>query len=239
MSLSGNQLSPKHRLLFALALSILPPFLRFVRWSWRKAVRHEKHVATQAMQAEGSPAIYVLWHGRMFAILQAFATGDITILVSPSRDGEFIVQAAQRIGMRRFIRGAHNRGGSKAVRHILKALTEENERLLVLADGPRGPREVLKPGVVKLAAMAGVPIVPLAAAAQLYLKHYRRSWDCFRAPFFFSPQTIVWGQPLKIDAAAAYDDTILERERLRVESALNAVSHQADCQYPQAKCLMR
>ena len=55
--------------------------------------------------------------------------------------------------------------------------------LVVTPDGPKGPRQVAKLGVVQLAKATGLPIVPLAFSSS---KKLFASWDRFMVPYPWS-----------------------------------------------------
>ena len=89
-------------------------------------------------------------------------------------------------------------------------------------DGPRGPREVLKPGVVALARLTGAPVVPRPSAASSEWR--ARSWDGFRMPKPFSRCVVRFGDPIRVprNGDAAGEETA----RKEIEAALNAVTSQ-------------
>jgi lysophospholipid acyltransferase (LPLAT)-like uncharacterized protein len=66
----------------------------------------------------------------------------------------------------------------------------------VTPDGPRGPAERVKPGVVAAAQHAGVPIIP--ATARLSRAWRLASWDRFCIPKPFATIEVVYGAPLDV-----------------------------------------
>ena len=59
------------------------------------------------------------------------------------------------------IRGSTSRGGAVALREIVRTL-RRGQPVALTPDGPRGPRQKMKPGPLIAARMAGVPIIPIA-----------------------------------------------------------------------------
>jgi len=96
--------------------------------------------------------------------------------------------------------------------------------LIVVPDGPRGPAETVKPGVVALARMTGAPVVPLAFAASAEWR--ARSWDGFRIPKPFARCVVRFGEPLRVTASRERGD--YEATRKEIETALHEVTWQVD-----------
>jgi lysophospholipid acyltransferase (LPLAT)-like uncharacterized protein len=110
--------------------------------------------------------ILVLWHADMLPCLSAFAGKNMRVLISQSRDGEWGAQAAERLGYR-VLRGSSSHGGAAALRGLAQDLRQHGGWVALVADGPRGPRRVCKPGAVWLAKSAELPVVCVAARARL------------------------------------------------------------------------
>ena len=94
--------------------------------------------------------------------------------------------------------------------------TIKSQSVMVTIDGPRGPRYEFKPALVKLAAKAGLPIIPIAATCKGELTQFKKSWDHFVAPFFFSPMQVAFGPPIYVDAQVTEDAECLDTERSRL-----------------------
>jgi lysophospholipid acyltransferase (LPLAT)-like uncharacterized protein len=77
------------------------------------------------------------------------------VLISQHRDGELIARIAERLGYATG-RGSSTRGGEEGARDMLR-LAEEGRVLAITPDGPRGPAEKVKPGLVFLASRTGLP----------------------------------------------------------------------------------
>jgi len=82
------------------------------------------------------------------------------VLISQHQDGEIIARIISRFG-HRAVRGSSTRGGALALRELIR-LGRSGADLVVTPDGPKGPRQVAKLGVIQLAKATGLPIVPLA-----------------------------------------------------------------------------
>ena len=93
---------------------------------------------------------------------------------------------------------------------------ERRHLLAITPDGPRGPAERVKPGLVFLASRTGFPIVPVASAARPAWR--LRSWDGFRVPKPFARVLVAYGTPIPVPADL--DRDALEATRRAVEAAI-------------------
>ena len=175
---------------------------------------------------ERRPVIYALWHGRLLMVPwigTRFAgergTRGIRVLASRSRDGEMLARFVRRFGLEA-VRGSSSRGGAAAVRALAAALRAGDD-VVVAPDGPRGPRQRVQSGLPALAALTGVPVVPLGFAA----RPARRlaSWDAFMIPAPFARCALVVGEAVSVDR---HDDR--EEARGRLERALESATAAAD-----------
>lgn len=195
-----------------LALRLLSATLRFRR--------EEKAIAER--RAAGAPLIYVVWHARMLLLPYLYRRQGLRVLVSRSEDGAMVAGLLRRFGFV-VVHGSSSRGGAQGLLALTRALASGHSVVLV-PDGPRGPREVLKPGVVTLARLTGAPVVPSALGASSEWR--ARSWDEFRIPKPFSRCVMRFGEPIAVprDLDAAGEETA----RKDIEAALRALSWQVD-----------
>jgi hypothetical protein len=110
-----------------------------------------------------------------------------------------------------------------AVREILRTL-KKGECIGITPDGPRGPRMRATDGIVTIARLSGVPVIPAAWSARR--RWALNSWDRFLVPKLFTTGVFVWGAPIEIPRDA--DEAQLEALRLKVERELTAVTNEAD-----------
>jgi lysophospholipid acyltransferase (LPLAT)-like uncharacterized protein len=187
--------------------------------------REEKTV--EPLWAAGSPVIYVVWHARLLLLPYLYRRRGFRALVSRSEDGAMVSDLLRRFGFVT-VRGSSSRGGAEGLRALARAIGEGHS-VVVVPDGPRGPREVLKAGVVVLARLSGAPVVPAALAASSEWR--ASSWDEFRIPKPFSRCVVRFGAPICV--ARKGDAAGEETARKEIEAALNAVTWQVD---DEARC---
>jgi len=170
------------------------------------------------------PAIYAVWHGRMLILPYLYGRRQtFHVLVSRSRDGELLSRFVAGFGLRA-VRGSSSRGGTTALRGLARLLRDQSAHVVIVPDGPRGPRYVAQPGAVLLARLGGAPIVPMGfgAAPRTIL----RSWDAFLVPHPFARAAVVFGDPLRVEPGA--DRAALEQARDALEATLREVTLEAD-----------
>lgn len=184
-------------------------------------VRREEQ-AVAALWAARTPVIYVVWHSRLLLLPYLYRGTGVRVLISRSRDGELVAGLVRRFGFV-VVRGSSSRGGARGLRALARGL-EDGHSVLLVPDGPRGPSETLKPGVVALARMTGAPVVPLAFAAS---RQWRaRSWDGFRVPKPFARCVVRFADPVRVSRHQTRETD--ETPRKEIEAALREVTWQAD-----------
>lgn len=149
----------------------------------------------QRMEAAGEPVIYVLWHGRLLPATYLRRHEGMATLISRHRDGSYISAIAQRWGYW-VVRGSSSRGGSNALRALAREIGA-GRSVAITPDGPRGPREQVKPGALQLAQLTGAPLIPAATGAQR--AWWFEGWDRFLVPRPFSRVRVEYGAPIHIN----------------------------------------
>jgi lysophospholipid acyltransferase (LPLAT)-like uncharacterized protein len=182
--------------------------------TWR--IRRRDTAEYDRRLAAGERCIYALWHARMLPLIYAYRGLGVAALVSQSRDGELITGVIERIGYVS-VRGSSTRGGQEGFNELVRQ-AEQGRSLTITPDGPRGPREVVKPGLVRLASRTGLPVLPVASASRR--PWVMRSWDGFRVPRPFSRVWISYGEPVVVPPGL--DEAGVETWRQRLEEALRA-----------------
>ncbi len=180
--------------------------------------------AVEPLWATKSPVIYAVWHGRMLMLPYFYGhVRTLYVLASRSRDGELVSRFVEGFGLR-VVRGSSSRGASTALRGLARLLREERAEIVVVPDGPRGPRYVAHAGPVLLAKLGGAPVVPLGFGTSR--RTVLASWDEFVIPHPFARVAVVFGDPLVVPADA--DRDALERYRQTLEATLRRLTWEAD-----------
>lgn len=139
---------------------------------WLRSLR-----VKQQAPADFRPGILGLWHRDVLACVAAFKDNNVHILISQSKDGDFLAATAQRLGYR-VTRGSDTHGSTN-VRFVLDSLKKGDFAGMAL-DGPRGPAMKAKPGSIWLSKSSGRPLWLLSPR---YGLHFRlKSWDKMSIP---------------------------------------------------------
>ena len=214
----------KHRLERWAKFSLLPPLGAALVWGIAATMRRETHGHEEidAFYRSGGHIILAFWHAQQLMIPVGYRGTGAHVLISQHGDGEIIARIIARFG-HQAVRGSSTRGGAGALRSLIK-LGRAGKDLVVTPDGPKGPRQVAKLGVVQLAKATGLPIVPLAFACST--RQLFSSWDHFMVPYPFSRGVFFYGKPMFVSREG--DGPTLEADRLVLERELNRLTKQAE-----------
>lgn len=195
----------------------------------RMTVRGEAE--TDALLEQHGGVILVTWHGQsLIPVVRSRGRGYIG-LVSLSRDGDLLAEFLRQLGWRT-IRGSTRRGGVRAMKMAIRALSvkaktdvERTDRkagamLAVTPDGPRGPARRVQPGTVVLARISGKPLVPVGIGVDRAWQ--AKSWDRFTVPKPFSRVVWLYGEPIWVGHQADIMAICSQ-----VEEAINTVEAEA------------
>jgi len=148
------------------------------------------------------PALYCFWHNRLAlctALYRRYAQprkpgAGIAGMVSASRDGAFLSAVFEGFNVEP-VRGSSSRRGPQALLE-LTTWAERGYDLAITPDGPRGPCYTIQPGVMSLAQLTGLPIVPFSY--HLNWKIRAGSWDRFQIPLPFARCDVIVGKPILV-----------------------------------------
>lgn len=144
--------------------SLLPPVGAAIIRGIGRTMRLDTkgHEPVDELYRGGGRLILAFWHAQQLMIPLGYRGAGSHVLISQHGDGEIIARIIDRFG-HRAVRGSSTKGGAGALRALIK-LGRSGRDVVVTPDGPKGPRQVAKLGVVQLAKATGLPIVPLAFA---------------------------------------------------------------------------
>jgi lysophospholipid acyltransferase (LPLAT)-like uncharacterized protein len=177
--------------------------------------------------------VLATWHSRilLMPVLQIIykpkwtkPPHPATLMVSPSRDGEFTNRSGKLLGLH-IIRGSSSgkkgkdKRGMAAAREAMEVM-KKGGGIVMTIDGPTGPPEVVGIGTIKLAQQMEAPILIYGLSA-----HAKRlnTWDRLLFPKPFARGAIVIPPPILTSK-----DMDSEELRLRVERALKEATARAD-----------
>jgi lysophospholipid acyltransferase (LPLAT)-like uncharacterized protein len=169
------------------------------------------------------PVFYVIWHANMTAIGYPVPNYDITrALVSPHPDGRMGAAAISTWGGQ-VIYGTgsteRQRDGTRGVagsREVLRAM-ESGLSIMLTADVPPLRGRKVSRGLIRLARLAGRPMVPLGIASS-NRTIVRKIWDEMQINHPFSRVAVVGGEHLTVDESMT-DEEAAALLKLRLDDA--------------------
>lgn len=202
--------------LYRISLAVLPRLYVWLSTAWfstcRLTLRGERNLAEAV--ARGA-VIVPFWHYSIFYMFHHLRKYPAVVLVSASRDGEYIARIAKRLKFET-VRGSSHQGGMQALKSLLRSM-KAGKHVGIVADGSQGPARVMQPGAVYLASKTGFPVFPIAWAAERCLTF--GSWDRTVLPLPFSRIVLRYGPLLHVPAGL--DDDGIEKYRVTAEKSLN------------------
>ncbi len=145
------------------------------------------------------PVIVALWHNRTFVPCYIYRKlgfePPMCVLTSASKDGALLETVAARYNISA-IRGSAHRRGATAFIEMMRYMGNGGS-MCITPDGPKGPRYNVHPGVIKLASVSGIPIIPVCIDYSAY-QRISKAWDGYAIPVPFSEVTLSWGKEINV-----------------------------------------
>ena len=140
------------------------------------------------------PFILAFWHSQLMMIGFSWKKNkNVNILASGHSDGRFGSIVGKYFNLNNIQTSEKNK--SISLRFIFKLLNDNNY-IGITPDGPRGPKEIVSEGIIKIAKTSKVPIIPIGFWSSKNFK--LKSWDSFLITLPFSKCSFVWNKPLEI-----------------------------------------
>lgn len=212
----SHKLKFKDKFLLAIAPPVAGLVIRALAATMKLEFLHEERV--RPFWEKDERFIAAFWHNRLLLMGYCYHGKGIKILISHHKDGELIARVLKSLGFGS-VRGSSTRGGAAAMRGMVKASREYD--IGITPDGPRGPKYVVQEGVIALARLTGVPILPLTFGSSK--KKVFASWDAFNLPYPFSRGVFMWGEPIYVRKE---DD--MEEKRKELETRLREMTELVD-----------
>ena len=204
---------------------VIPYLLYGVVYLWCATLRMKNlnSEAENQIKSLTGPYILTLWHGRIFYLFYFLRNRpDYFLLISPSADGDLLAKLARLMGYS-VIRGSTFKKAVPAARSLIRVL-RDGQRIIIIADGSRGPRCVAQSGSVQLAGITRLPLFPMTFSAKK--KVALNTWDKFILPLPFTRCSINFGSPIYLTSRTS--EELVEEKRLELEKQLNQLSSECD-----------
>lgn len=212
--------SREKRLLARVAPPLAYGFIRLARAVMRVQYRN-REILVRVREQSGQ-YILAFWHSRFLMMPYCYPDRRIVVLLSRHRDARMLAGVLARFGLD-VAYGSSTAGGAVGLRQILRR-TRDGFDVAVAPDGPRGPRRRAKSGVIAMAKLTGLPIIPVAFSCTRARR--LRSWDRTLVPKLFSRGLFVYGDPIRVSRNADREEQ--QRVRLAIEGELDRLTDQAD-----------
>ncbi len=168
-----------------------------------------------------TPVIFCIWHNRLATCVKVLdvhrrphnAGAGMAALVSASKDGAFLSRTLEWFGVQP-VRGSSSRRGAQAMLEMT-TWAQRGHDLTITPDGPRGPCYEVQEGIISLAQLTGLPIVPVAL--NLNWKIRIKSWDRFQIPLPFARCEVCVGKPIRVPSDVTDDERRQLRQQLQAE----------------------
>lgn len=204
--------------LYQVSLAVIPRLFVLLTRAWfatcRLRITGDRHLQTVLDQGT---AVAVFWHYSFAYLFYHLRPYPAAIMVSASKDGEYIARVASLLGHVP-LRGSSNRGGARALKGMIEQM-QQGRHAGIVADGSQGPARKVQAGCILLASKAGKPIFPMVWSASRYLAF--NSWDRTAIPLPFAKIFLHYGEPLFVPAGI--DSEQLEQYRETLEERMNSL----------------
>lgn len=203
--------------LYRASLALVPPLYCALSHLLFATCREERHGDEhyQELMRSGEPFIACFWHYSLAAVIQQIEGKNWVAMVSASKDAEYVSAILNRMGLAT-VRGSRGKGGLAALKEMIVAVKAQGRKAAIVADGSQGPPLKVQAGVILLASKAGIPILPIAMAADRYWAF--RSWDRTVLPKPLARLALCFEAPLTVPAAIKSQE--LEQYRLQLEGRM-------------------
>jgi lysophospholipid acyltransferase (LPLAT)-like uncharacterized protein len=189
--------------------------IRLLSWTWRCRLVDAQGVLVEPP----GPMIFCMWHNRLAlaaTIWEKFGrhkvrSAGLVALISASHDGGVLARTMRYFKVEA-VRGSSSRRGAQALLE-LTTWTERAHSIAITPDGPRGPRYVVQDGILALAQVSGLPILPVSAVVRW--KFCLKSWDRFQVPLPFTRCEIRVGRPVKVPREATDEERLALKAQLQ------------------------
>lgn len=225
------RLDPETRLgsvALTLVIGLMDLLIRGLSRTWRFRVIEGEEVLDRVIRRR-EPVVFCFWHNRILPAAGllvrrvAPAGMDLTLMASASRDGELSSGFVRRHGAR-VVRGSSSRGGTHALRSVLRLIRNHGTSPILIPDGPKGPAYEFKTGVLGLSQMSGAPIFLMGFAASS--SWTVGTWDRMVFPRPFARVAVAVEPPRSVPRGLPEEE--LERERQACETRLAELTRQAE-----------
>lgn len=211
-----------------LVVGLFDLLIRLWSRTWRFEVVEGEETLDEVVHGR-APVVFCFWHNRIVPAAGllvrrvAPAGKDVTLMSSASRDGELSARFVPRHGGR-VVRGSSTRGGTHALRSVLRLIKQHGTSPILIPDGPKGPVYEFKSGVLGLSQMSGASIFCMGFAASS--SWTVGTWDRMLIPRPFARVAVAVAPPYPVERGLSEEE--LERGRQDCQTLLERLTRTAE-----------
>ena len=166
-------------------------------------INHKNNSIPEYFWKNNQPFILAFWHNQLMMISFSWKTKKkINILASGHSDGRFGAIVGKYFNLNNI--PTYDKNKNILLRPIFNLL-QQKKYIGITPDGPRGPKEKVSEGIIKIAKKSKIPIIPIGFWSS---KNFQlKSWDSFLITLPFSKCAFVWGKPIEISKDLRDEDT--------------------------------
>ena len=209
----------RQRIILRIIIAAGYAFIRLIGPTLRVCVSREEGAQETVSQ---HPLIISFWHACIIPATYLFRNAGIRVMSSNSYDGEYMGRIIRKFGFVA-VKGSSSRNAVRALLGLRRAL-QQGWAVAFTLDGPRGPRQKVKPGPVALARSSGVPLTMFHIAVEK--AWVLNTWDRLIIPKPFSRVLMRFGKLIPVPADAS--DEGLERYQQELQDSLDRVREFAE-----------
>ncbi len=194
-------------------------FIRLIGPTLRVCISREEGAQQEVAQR---PLIISFWHACILPATYLFRNVGIRVMSSNSYDGEYMGRIIHKFGFVA-VKGSSSRNAVRALLGLRRAL-QQGWAVAFTLDGPRGPRQKVKPGPVALARSSGVPLTTFHIAVdQAWVLN---TWDRLIIPKPFSRVLMRFGKLIAVPVDAS--DEAVDRFQQQLQDSLDRIREFAE-----------
>jgi len=201
-------------------------FLYIRAVNFTSSIKLENESIPRQFWNDDKPFILAFWHSQLMMIGFSWKKhNNINILASGHSDGRFGAIVGKYFNLNNIRTSKKNK--SISLKSIFKLLNDNNY-IGITPDGPRGPKEIVSEGIIKIAKKSKVPIIPIGFWSSKNFK--LKSWDSFLITLPFSKCSFVWNKPLEIPYNIQENQIHLYQKLLQEKINQSVKKAQNNCQ---------
>lgn len=145
---------------------------------------------------ENTPAVYCIWHSDLVLYFAVFSTVNKHVWMNhPAWYMKPVHVLLRLTGVEHICLGSSGNSGKAALDNVVNYL-QQGYTTTIASDGPAGPVNLLKPGVLWMSRDADVPVVPMRFTARTGFR--LGGWDRKFLPLLFSEIKVYVGESIYV-----------------------------------------